>query len=106
MPTATPGTSNFAMAASTTFPNVARSELDFIPLTLGVSPRAVSCRKGTVLDAEREGWRRPWPWSADLILTPSAVLGELLERHDAVVVGLLGKAEDALADDVVLDLVG
>ena len=36
----------------------------------------------------------------------SPVLGELLERQDLVLVGLLGEAEDALADDVLLDLVG
>src|SRR5207237_2222917 len=34
------------------------------------------------------------------------VLGQLPEGGDLVVVGFLGEPEDALADDVVLDLVG
>src|SRR3546814_8836149 len=39
-------------------------------------------------------------------LVVSGVLGEVLEGGGLVVVGLLGEAEHALADDVALDLVG
>src|SRR5689334_8149238 len=39
-------------------------------------------------------------------LVRSGVLRELAERHDLVVVGLLGQAQDPLTDDVALDLVG
>src|SRR3546814_1340190 len=39
-------------------------------------------------------------------LVVSGVLGEVLEGGGLVVLGLLGEAEHALADDVALDLIG
>src|ERR1700744_1973152 len=47
----------------------------------------------------------PPPAPADVV-GGSGVLGQLREGGDAVVVGLLGQPEDALADDVALHLVG